>query len=226
MQVEKMVPEIYYKESRDFAYVGRIFEILFNYIKTNADCIIAPTDNISIQTFCIEMLSDTVGFSKKHEYDLNDLLAIIMSFQKLLRNKGSLAAVELAVKLMMTAQKIEMIATLNKFFDFDENDPFNLLIYVPDKLSDIILLEDLFDYILPAGMTYSIYRLAEGSSYINTDVKFDRGNSSLIFTQKNQNDEVYDSIQSENSDYMKDYHVGTIITAEVSSEKSSDEPSE
>ena len=219
MQVEKMVPEIYYKESRDFAYIGRIFEILFNYVKTNADCIIAPIDSISIQTFCIEMLSDTLGFSKKHEYNLNDLLAIIMSFQKLLRNKGSLTAIELAIKLMMTAQKIEMITTLNKFFDFDEEDRFNLIIYVPDKLSDIILLEDLFDYILPAGMTYSIYKLAEGSSYGNTDVKFNRRNSSLIFTNKKQNDEVYDSVQSENSDYMKYYDVGTITTAEVSSEK-------
>ena len=36
MEVRKLVPDIYYKDSRDFSYIGRLFEVLINYMKTGA----------------------------------------------------------------------------------------------------------------------------------------------------------------------------------------------
>ena len=39
MEVRKLVPDVYYRESRDFSYIGRLIEILVNYNKTGADLV-------------------------------------------------------------------------------------------------------------------------------------------------------------------------------------------
>lgn len=61
MKVERMVPEIYYDKSRDFAYIGRLLEIVFNYMKTAADNVGVEPDE-DIDSNIIDLLVNTLGF--------------------------------------------------------------------------------------------------------------------------------------------------------------------
>lgn len=158
MKVENLVPEVYYKDSRDFAFIGRCFELIFNYIKSGADCVNVNYLTDAIDSNIVELMADTVGFTTKHKYNSKDLLAVAGSFQRLLRNKGSLYAVELAVRILMNAQKISDRELSGVVCEIDPEDPFTININLPEKLSDIVLLEDIFYYILPAGMDYKFIR--------------------------------------------------------------------
>ena len=170
MKVENLVPDIYYKDSRDFAFMGRCFEVIFNYMKTGAQCVNVNYLTDAIDSTTIDLMVDTVGFTSKHKYDDKNLLAVAQSFQKLLRNKGSLYAIELAVTILMTAQKITSNGSQNPICEIDPDDPFNIIINVSDRLADVVLLEDIFDYILPAGMTYVIVRNGQEPSILVSSI--------------------------------------------------------
>lgn len=223
MIVEKLVPEVYYKESRDFAFIGRLFEIVFNYMKSGADCINVDYSFSESDNDIIELLSDTVGFTSRHRYNNKNLLSITGSFQKLLREKGSIYAVELAVKILMSAQKITGYSKLESSCIIDENDPFNLLIHIPDTLTDIVLLEDLFDYILPAGMTYTITKIKssgirESNIEVSTEFKvktgipdFTYGYINSINNPISDEDLISDDLSKRNSGYIGTINTGRVI---------------
>ena len=167
MKVENLVPEVYYKESRDFSYIGRLFEILLNYMKTNADLINASLNSENIRSMLVDLLNSTLGFESKHEYITKDLIYLASSFIRLLRKKGSLEAVIEAVQILLTSQNISSPPKV----EVDNDDPFQLTIILPSELTDVILLEDLFDYILPAGWTVVINRGEEIKSDLQASMK-------------------------------------------------------
>lgn len=168
MKVDKLLPEVYYKESRDFAYVGRLLEILFNYMKTAADCVSINIDNEGIEGNLIDLLVDTLGFELKHEYVNKDLISIGSAFSSLLKLKGTTDAVEMAVRLLLNSQGIKNTSDFN--FCVLDVEKAEMMINIPDTLSDIVLLEDLFDYILPVGITYSFTRFGNVNNKKETDV--------------------------------------------------------
>lgn len=163
MKVKNLVPEIYYKESRDFSYVGRLFEIVFNYLKTNVDLVGETFINNEINASIVELVSTTLGFESKHQYQTKDLSALCSVFALLLRTKGAKKSIEDAITLLLHTQSID------EDFDIDiddEDDQYKCIIYVPKNMTDIVLLEDVFDYILPAGWTYAFRRKSgEGGNY-------------------------------------------------------------
>lgn len=162
MKVDKLLPEVYYKESRDFAYVGRLVEIVLNYMKTAADCVNLNVDNENIDGNIVDLLVDTLGFELRHAYVNKDLIGISSAFSSLLKYKGSTAAIELAVRLLLNSQGIKNQAD----FDFCilDSEKAEIQINIPDALSDIILLEDLFDYILPVGVTYKFTKFSNNNN--------------------------------------------------------------
>ena len=151
INLQKSVPEIYYNASRDFQFVARTLEVLVNYLKTNADIMKAFPLSDNFDVHLVTLLAYTLGFNSKHNYNANDLLNVCSSFATIIKNKGSITSIKLAVNALLNAQQIDKRAEVS----FDRNDSHNLLIYLPIEVSDIVLLEDLFDYILPCGFTYS-----------------------------------------------------------------------
>lgn len=150
MKVSNLVPEVYYKKSRDFSYIGRVFEVLFNYYKTNVDLVGKSPLDENVASNIISLAATTLGFESKHEYINKDLVALCSSFAMLLRDKGTLTAIENSVNVLLHTQNIRQGTTI--VYD-DVN--FELTIYVPSQIKDIVLLEDIFEYILPVGVTYS-----------------------------------------------------------------------
>ena len=160
MKVSNLVPEIYYRESRDFSYIGRLFEILFNHLKTNVDLIGETFVNNEINASIVELVSTTLGFESKHQYQTKDLSALCSTFALLLRNKGNIKSIEDTITLLLHTQNIDESFEI----DVDETDKYKYIIYIPKNLTDTILLEDVFDYILPAGSLYSFRIKSESSS--------------------------------------------------------------
>lgn len=153
MKVSNLVPEFYYKESRDFSYVGRLLEIVLNYIKTNVDIVGINISNKEIPYQLIDLFATSVGFEKKHNYINSDLISICSAFSYLLKNKGNKQSIEDSINILLHSQEIEYLP----YVEFDnENKQVN--VYVPIQLKDTIILEDLFEYILPVGYNYSIRR--------------------------------------------------------------------
>lgn len=169
MIVRDLVPEIYYRESRDFSYVGRLFEILFNYLKTNVDLVGETPINNEVPDSIVDLVATTLGFESKHKYQTNDLVAICSAFTLLLRNKGNALAIEQAITILLHTQGIEETFEV----DVDEQDRYKYIISVPKTLDDIILLEDVLDYILPTGMTYTFRLKSSGGGNVgdNYDVE-------------------------------------------------------
>lgn len=146
------VPEVYYKESRDFQLLGRIYDVVFNYLKTNIDTIYhLPLDKCTDKNL-LDLLSATLGFEIRHNYDVNQLYAICNCFSTIMKNKGTLGSIKMAVNALLNSQGITKAAQIVVYKD----TPYTITIYIPSKLVDTTLLEDILDYIIPAGMSYTI----------------------------------------------------------------------
>ena len=154
INLQKSIPEVYYNQSRDFQFLARTFEVLFNSVKTNVEVMqgFPFSDNFDIKL--LPLLALTLGFTSKHNYNERDLANVCSTFAELLNKKGSIDAIDLAIRTLLNAQQIE------DFYDKgsitrDVDDNYNLIITLPYGMRDIVLLEDIFDYILPTGFTYS-----------------------------------------------------------------------
>ena len=159
MRVENLVPQVYYKESRDFAFIGRLIELSINYMKTAADNVEIKL-NENIDNYLLQLLADTLGFKLKHNYNTKDLLYVCSSLFELYKNKGSKDSIAKAVQLLINSQNIKQKVAWEVNLRWDAQKEKNLILEIPDKLSDVVLIEDLFDYILPAGITYSFIRIS------------------------------------------------------------------
>lgn len=163
IKLQNMTPEVYYQESRDFQFIGRLYDIVLNYIKMQTDQIYNLPLSQNSDEKLLDLMMMTLGFQSKHNYNTKQLRALCGAFTEIMRNKGSMIAIELACKTLLNAEGISNAPVI----DFEplatdaakkEKDYTKLIIYISDKLSDLNLLKDLLNYILPAGMSVNIFR--------------------------------------------------------------------
>jgi hypothetical protein len=161
IKTQRQVPEYYYNESRDFQLIGRIFEGALNYSKTATDTIINSPLSINYNSSLLDLVTTTIGFESKHKYDVPNLLALVTSFKSILKIKGTKKSIEDCVRILLKAQNIPEMFEVE--VDSSEEEiggvtvyKKELLIYIPKEVKDIALLEDMLDYVLPAGFNYSI----------------------------------------------------------------------
>ena len=149
LKTKNLIPEMYYNQSRDFQLIGRAFDVAMNYTKMNADLMRGlPLSNNS-DYHMILLTASSLGFETKHQYIAKDLQNICSVFRDLVKDKGTKSAIERAVRTLMNAQNIDGTPSVEI-----DNINYVIKVYVPAGLQDLILLEDLFDYILPAGYDF------------------------------------------------------------------------
>lgn len=153
IKFQDLTPEVYYKRSRDFQYIGRLFDLVLNNAKMNTDIISSLPLNPDMDPRLLDLLALTLGFKSKHEYSTKQLAALCSIFPFVLRNKGSKLAIETACNALLNAEGITKEASV-------EVSNQTVSIFLPSGLSDLNLLKDLLNYILPAGMSCSIVREA------------------------------------------------------------------
>lgn len=155
------VPDVYSRQSRDFQTIGHVYEAVFNSSKLATDMLDRMMPNPDFDERLLNLSTTTVGFIRKHEYNANDLSMILNSFAYLLRVKGTRNAIESALNILLRSQGLADATNI-------EIDPKKKLVtlYLSKRLDDLVLLTDLFDYILPFGFGYriiqSIVTSAEG----------------------------------------------------------------
>ena len=153
IKFQDLTPEVYYKRSRDFQYIGRLFDLVLNNAKMNTDIISSLPLNPDMDPRLLDLLALTLGFKSKHEYNTKQLAALCSIFPFVLRNKGSKLAIETACNALLNAEGITKEASI-------EVSNQTISIFLPSELSDLNLLKDLLNYILPAGMSCSLVQEA------------------------------------------------------------------
>ena len=167
IKLQDYTPEVYYRESRDFQFIGRLYDLVLNYVKTNADLIYSlPLSDNSDNQF-IDLMAMTLGFHAKHKYTSQQLKAICFVLSEIVRNKGTIKALTIACDAIFHAEGIQ------GQFEYelpDKDNNTNIIIYLPQELSDTTLLNDLFEYILPAGMSCQIIKTYSEKALPTTEV--------------------------------------------------------
>ena len=164
IRTQELIPEVYYKESRDFQLFGRFYDVIYNYVKTNVDLIRTFPINKHTDTRLIELLVRTLGFENKQDYRVDDLNAIASIFVTLIRNKGSLNSIKMLIRTILNVQGIDKTFNVSTS---KEGAITILHIILPDFISnqEVKLLEDVLDYILPINTIYEI----KNSTYIELE---------------------------------------------------------
>ena len=161
IKLQDLTPSIYYEQSRDFQFIGRLYDIVLNYIKTNADNLYTLPIGKNMDEKLLNLLAFTLGFQSKHHYNSKQLLAICSVLPLILKNKGSLNAILIAVNSILYAEGI------NQALDYEFKDN-NLVLYLSQDLSDLTLLKDIMIYILPAGIGCDMIKEIQSINKIET----------------------------------------------------------
>ena len=147
IRLQDLTPSVYYTKSRDFQFIGRLYDIVLNYVKTNADNLYNLPIGKNMNERLLNLLSLTLGFQSKHNYNSVQLAAICSVLPLILRNKGSLNAILIAVNALLHAEGIKQP------LDYSIHNGESITLYLPEQLTDLGLLTDLLVYILPAGIS-------------------------------------------------------------------------
>lgn len=171
IDVIKMTPAQYSAQSRDYQVIARLYSALFNISKSYIDSM--TIWNNDIDNRLITLRSRTLNFITRHSWDENDLEAVTSCFKYLMRNKGTMKALEYCVNILM---KIENLSG-EGIEEPVSIDNYNVTIRVPENLLTIGILEDLIDYILPAGLTFDIeiYKTVGLGELLKTELVYEDG---------------------------------------------------
>lgn len=185
IRLQDMTPDVYYNQSRDFQFIGRLYDIVLNAVKTNVDLIQECPLSDNLDNRLMDLVALTLGFKSKHNYNINQLAALCTTFMKILKNKGNIKSIELAITTLFQAENIDQ----NFYYELNKDNTI-LSLFIPGSLSDINLFKDLLNYILPAGMSTRIIRtyLVEKEQTMefatNDNVKYTtQGNMTTMFRQ-------------------------------------------
>ena len=160
IKIEQLTPDIYYNQSRDFQFIGRLFDVVMNAAKTNTDLVKSLPLCKNTDTQLLTLASLTLGFKSKHNYNIAQLNALCNVFCYALKNKGNIQSIVSACNALLNAEGIKIKTT----YKLTDNNT-NLTLRLPTNLYDITLLRDLLDYILPAGMSCTL--IAESAIQVN-----------------------------------------------------------
>jgi len=166
IKLQDLTPDIYYKQSRDFQFIGRLYDVVLNYVKTNADMIYSVPSADAAGSKMIDLLALTLGFTAKHDYNVKQLTAICSILPLILKNKGNIQSILLIGQALLNSEGV----TEAFGYNIDETNPYLIQIYIPPSLSDINLLKDLLVYVLPAGMMAEVVRASSQSQIATTSV--------------------------------------------------------
>lgn len=169
VKTQNLVPEIYYKESRDFQYFGRLFDIIFNYSKTNTDLL--KKIEYKAQSNLIDLLLQTLGFQPDYNSKIDSLYQLSLIWSDMMRNKGNIESIKQLLTSLLNFEKSD--STLSVIYvKRSATQPYNRLdIDLSSEITDdeIYLIEKVLDYVLPVTVIYQIRKVkvsTQGNGYL------------------------------------------------------------
>lgn len=152
LRLENNTPSIYCQKSRDFQLFCRLYDVVNNGVKFDIDSIININDPNLISDRLIELLCAKVGFFPKHIYNTNLLRGIIQAFPYMIKNKGSLKGIEIAIQTIIKFEATDTQYSIS----VDTRTEGNIDIYLTAAIENTLALDDILSYVLPIGYTYSV----------------------------------------------------------------------
>lgn len=164
------VPSAYIDNSRDFQVLGHLFDGAFNSSRLPIDTMLNNQGTKNLDYRFLTLACRTLGFNVDGNYTANELSNVVQSFKTIIQDKGNKKGIQEAIKMTLNAQGISE-GSYVLFSNSSNEDTCELEIYLPDDTKSTRLLEEIFDYILPCGWTYSI---AIRSTSQLEDIYFDK----------------------------------------------------
>lgn len=166
LRVKDFVPDIYYNESRDFQYFGRLYDIVFNSVKCNVDLMKeAPYANME------SLLLNTYGYRQKSDMTNEIVKVVAKNLTSLFKQKGTIEGITRLFTILATAEGIA--DQLDIEVDNTTNAGITTLnVTLPPSISffSISLGERLLNYLLPVGCLCQIQKrqIATNYAYVYT----------------------------------------------------------
>ena len=178
LKAEHCTPSIYYQMSRDFQLLGRLYDVVLHSVKTDVDLLYNLPISFNSNVDSIDLLAMTLGFIPKHKYNAKQLKAVCSVLPLIFKNKGSLQAIIVLINAILHAEGIkETMECFEKTYVDDTTgktmSDHTILIAIPDKLQDLSLINDLLDYILPAGIGYELIQVFTVKIEDKTDLAYE-----------------------------------------------------
>lgn len=165
IKLQRLTPYVYNNESRDFQFLAKLFDVVLNSAKTNAELINGIPLSENIDDDLLDLAALTLGLKSMHSYNTAQLKSICSTFSYILRNKGTTRGIKMACDALLQA---EGLSQESKVYVED----YVVYINVPAELSDISLLKDILSYILPAGISCNIIKATRVSEGAKTQLAF------------------------------------------------------
>lgn len=152
IKLQDLTPAVYYNQSRDFQFIGRLYDLVLNYSKTNAANLYNLPIGKNMDEQLLNLLALTLGFKPTKNYNSKQLRAICSVLPTILRHKGSIQALVLAINALLAAEGV------SQPLDYTVNPKQGITLYVAQELDDLSLFTDLLDYLLPAGLSCNVVK--------------------------------------------------------------------
>ena len=162
IELQYLTPAVYYDQSRDFQFIGRLYDVVLNYIKTGAANLYNLPSGKNMDEQLLTLLALTLGFKPKKNYNSKQLRAICSVLPTILKHKGSIQALVLATNALLAAEGVR------QSLDYTLLPNQGITLYVAQELDDLNLFTDLIDYLLPAGLSCNIIKESQVVNKIET----------------------------------------------------------
>ena len=166
IKLQDLTPAVYYEQSRDFQFIGRLYDLVLNYIKTNAANLYNLPVGKNMDEQLLNLLALTLGFKPTKNYNSKQLRAICSVLPTILRHKGSIQALVLATNALLAAEGVRQP------LDYTMHPKEGITLYVAQELDDLNLFTDLLDYLLPAGLSCNIVKESQLVKEVRTTLGF------------------------------------------------------
>lgn len=160
LKTKNLTPAVYSKESRDFQLIGNVYDTAFALSRAGIDAMPNAALNTHTDKRFATLLCRTLGFFPRRDYSADVLLAVAGIFKDLMKNKGTIKALE---KLVLTLDKIHGSSSIKGIVQEKVDGNTVISLYVSNTIEYIDIIEELLHYIVPTGILVNIYKF-QGSA--------------------------------------------------------------
>lgn len=148
-----------FRRSRDYQILLKLLDIIAVDEKSDIDNFVNLLNADMCPSKYLPLLASYVGYNYNYTLPYEANRVIIKYFPKLVRLRGSLAGLEMAAALAITAQEnysqitnVKNLININ-YINTDEEQRIDIYIYYPNYLSNIY---DLLDVVRPVGINVKV----------------------------------------------------------------------
>lgn len=158
-RLSENVPDVYTVESRDFQLLCNSFDIIQNSIRNSADSMCLLSDTSSCPDTLLPYLQTKLGFFTKQKIDSDKLRILLQAFPHIVKSKGSRQGIILAIRAFLKCIHKAEIVQLDIHNESDNSDSTDYFIDIGmnGQITDISILQELLDYVIPAGYVVQYY---------------------------------------------------------------------